>query len=777
MRQDVPARRGRRTGLASCPTVAESLEKRRLLSVYFVSNSGSDTNAGTLVRPFATIQQAASIAEPGDTVFVRGGTYHETVTPSHSGTASAPIVFEPYNGESVTLTGADPVGGWAGYRGPIFQAAQPWDLGGGNNQVFVDGVMVNEARWPNAGGDLFHPATVTADTIASSVSPAGPFGGVATATITSSSLTQAAGALDGATIHIAPGEGWVWQTGTVIDSQPGQLTYQYTQLNTSYQIPRDGNRFYLTGQLQMLDSPGEWFHDSASGTLYLWTPQGDSPGAHDVEAKHRLFAFDLSGLSYITVRGFNLFAATIDTSASSHDITLSNLDARYVSQATIDPNPFATKLVPPTTGILLAGTNISLRDSTIAFSTGNGVALAGSGDTVQNCFIHDIDYAGGDEAAILIRGDNNQVLYNTIWNTGRNGITNYFSAGDRILNNVVHDFGLLTSDAGGIYTWKTAGAGTEIAYNDVFSGHAGGFGNTAIFLDNGGDNFLVHHNVAWNVDSALKLSAPAYDDQVYNNTLVGTTFSLGSNYPPDMTGSVVENNVLDGPIYWGPGVMQQHNLTGGDPGFANPAAGDYQLAAGSSAIDAGMVIPPYTDGYAGSAPDIGAYEFGRAPFSGGATVVNTPVFTAQGSPLPAQTTPPASAPRSAFATIPAASFDAMSAIQVESGGAVSAGMGGWLRFSNLDFGAGAKLLQMNLAVTGRARGLRIQVRLDSIAGPVLATLTPHGGAFHLQSARTRAAAGLHTLYALVIGRSGRLEVDWLMFVPAPQRAVRHHSAG
>jgi len=70
-------------------------------------------------------------------------------------------------------------------------------------------------------------------------------------------------------IHLAPGEGWVWQTGTVIDSAPGSLTYQYVQLNTSYQIPRAGNAFYLTGKLQMLDSPGEFFRDPATGSLYL----------------------------------------------------------------------------------------------------------------------------------------------------------------------------------------------------------------------------------------------------------------------------------------------------------------------------------------------------------------------------------------------------------------------------------------------------------------------------------------------------------------------------
>ena len=72
---------------------SESLEPRLLLSSYFVSTSGDDGNPGTLGAPFRTIQQAANVADAGDTVFIRGGTYRESVRPAHSGTASNPITF------------------------------------------------------------------------------------------------------------------------------------------------------------------------------------------------------------------------------------------------------------------------------------------------------------------------------------------------------------------------------------------------------------------------------------------------------------------------------------------------------------------------------------------------------------------------------------------------------------------------------------------------------------------------------------------------------------
>ena len=755
--------------------VCERLEPRRLLSGWFVAPGGADSSPGTLAAPFATIQHAANVAQPGDTVFVRGGTYRETITPARAGASGAPIVFEPYNGEQVTISGADPVSGWSVSQGAIYQASQPWDLGNGNNQVFVDGALIGEAQWPN-GGSLFHPAFATATTITSSTPATGPFGGTATATITSAALTDPPDTWNGATIHIAPGEGWVWQTGTVLSSQPGQLTYQYTQLNTSFQIPRDGNSFYLTGKFHGLDAPSEWFRDPATGSLYLWTPQSDSPSAHDVQVKRRLYAFELSGLSFITVRGFNLFADSIDTSASSNNLVLSNLNAQYVSSATVDPNPFADKNSPPTTGILLNGPNITLLDSTIGFSAGNGVVLAGADDVVQNCFIHDVDYSGGDGAGITLFGDGDQALHNTIWNTGRNGITQYFATVTQLQNNVIHDFGLMTSDAGGIYAWNVNGQGSVVAFNLVSNSHAGGFGNTGIFMDTGANNFVIHHNVVWNVDSALKLNPPAHVEQVYNNTLVGTQFSLGSGDPPDMAGSVVENNIMMGHLVWGQGVTQQHNFTTGDPGFADAASGNFQLAAGSPAIDAGMPIPPYTDGFTGAAPDQGAYERGAAAFAAGATAVPTPVFTPGSQPPAGQSAPPRAA---VGPVIPIASFDSASAVQMDSDGSVSAAPGDWMRFTGVDFATGVKLLEMNLAVPGPLRGVKIVLRLDSAAGPILATLRPSrgrfGAALHTQTARAKRITGVHDVYILILGRSGTIQLDSFTFTPLPVRASHHHA--
>ena len=65
---------------------------------YFVGPGGADSGAGTLTRPFKTIQKAASQAMAGDVVTIRAGIYRETVRPAQSGSRKARITFRPAPG-------------------------------------------------------------------------------------------------------------------------------------------------------------------------------------------------------------------------------------------------------------------------------------------------------------------------------------------------------------------------------------------------------------------------------------------------------------------------------------------------------------------------------------------------------------------------------------------------------------------------------------------------------------------------------------------------------
>ena len=97
--------------------------------VYFVAPNGSDANAGTKAKPFATLERARdavrmrrasqSAVRETITVWLRGGDYLRTntleLTAADSGTAGAPITWRAYKNEPVrllggrTLTGFTPV--------------------------------------------------------------------------------------------------------------------------------------------------------------------------------------------------------------------------------------------------------------------------------------------------------------------------------------------------------------------------------------------------------------------------------------------------------------------------------------------------------------------------------------------------------------------------------------------------------------------------------------------------------------------------------------------
>ncbi|HTS16352.1 MAG TPA: immunoglobulin domain-containing protein [Verrucomicrobiae bacterium] len=81
---------------------------------YYVSNTGTDTNDGSFAHPFYNIQTAADLAQPGQTIYVRGGTYPYVNTirlQGHPGANGAMINLFAYPGEHPILDfSSQPIG-------------------------------------------------------------------------------------------------------------------------------------------------------------------------------------------------------------------------------------------------------------------------------------------------------------------------------------------------------------------------------------------------------------------------------------------------------------------------------------------------------------------------------------------------------------------------------------------------------------------------------------------------------------------------------------------
>lgn len=73
-------------------------------ATYYVATTGSDSNPGTEKKPWGTIAHAVTTMVPGDTTYVREGTYNESeIRFSESGTPAAPIKLLNYPDEAPVI--------------------------------------------------------------------------------------------------------------------------------------------------------------------------------------------------------------------------------------------------------------------------------------------------------------------------------------------------------------------------------------------------------------------------------------------------------------------------------------------------------------------------------------------------------------------------------------------------------------------------------------------------------------------------------------------------
>ena len=99
------------------------------MTIYHVSQQvGCDCNDGSEQKPFATINHAAQLALPGDTVLVHSGTYRECVQPRWGGISNTKrITYKAAPNAKVVIKGSEVITNWEeakldGASVPVFKA-------------------------------------------------------------------------------------------------------------------------------------------------------------------------------------------------------------------------------------------------------------------------------------------------------------------------------------------------------------------------------------------------------------------------------------------------------------------------------------------------------------------------------------------------------------------------------------------------------------------------------------------------------------------------------
>jgi len=74
-------------------------------NIYVDGTNGNDANSGSEANPYKTIQKAVSLSKAGYTIYVKAGTYNESVALSVSGASGSPITLTRFGTDAVTLNG------------------------------------------------------------------------------------------------------------------------------------------------------------------------------------------------------------------------------------------------------------------------------------------------------------------------------------------------------------------------------------------------------------------------------------------------------------------------------------------------------------------------------------------------------------------------------------------------------------------------------------------------------------------------------------------------
>lgn len=508
----------------------------------------ADSGPGSRVHPLHSLAAASSRLQPGDTCFLRDGTYRETLRPSVSGFSHAPITYIAFPGEKPEITGTDIVTGpWKVNHLGLYRVTLPAGVKE-VLQVFRDGVPLPENTWPALHGGFapgqFHRVTAPVKISASRWC------------LADSGIPMLArdGYWQGASIWILFGVKTSAHILPIDEHRNRRICFDHFSDRPAYSpIQPDGKFSYFAILKRPSDTallePGQWSYLPSSRALYLRCAAGDSPDKHRIECRTRLAGFaapEGGTLRNVRLEGIDFRAATPDF-ARAESCSISRSRIRYVTPFFSKPPP-ADRIMrslnmadPRWRGVNLEGRGNALVACQVDGSWGDGVSVSGAGNRVASCSIANTDWIAGDFAPVSMWDSLHTIEGNFLGATGRSGLVHVDAAACRIVRNRIAGFGLLTDDFGGTNTAATDGRGTEIVGNRIgpagpqlgkFPGEPARFAPrlAGIYLDESDRGFLILGNMvrAGYSGYSLRLNGSQKDVQIRDNAFLDAWGALAS---------------------------------------------------------------------------------------------------------------------------------------------------------------------------------------------------------------------------------------------------------
>ena len=600
--------------------------------IKYVSPNGNDNNDGSLNSPYKTIAKALSSLNTG-TIKLLDGIYREKIIIDNkddiiiSGDQSGNAVIDG----TINLNEYN----WTKTENNIYKTTLDTAIW----QLFIEDNEMVMARWPNA--QFVDNSIYSWDTWAEGDED-NSINGLTVIDNSKSFYSGLDFSLDTAHAILNVGSFRTWNRK--IQYSEGSEFFTYNDVPNG-QYKNKHHYFFIEGDLNLLDTLNEWYHNPKTGELWLMT-DGTNPNDLEIKGKVTSYSFEINNSDNITIENLSFFSSTIKVQ-SSENFILQDCNFAYPSTSKRMLGDLGT---PKATTIGISGLSNKVNNSTIRrnlfeYTDGDALRVYGDNNFIENNFFQYIDYSVAELPGLMvtmfINGDKNTITKNTIENVQASATV---TPGERSIfsYNKVTKTGALQSDGSVFQGTRNFVADSEVHHNYVYNTP-----KLALRYDAPGDDPTaagqrgkMYNNVAINTSGIMVKGDYHY---IANNTVIGSNKNgmIILDEENSNLNTVTQNNLVDklsghrslsnfedkdrddNPDYPIPGTSS-NNWNGWDSvkteniDVTNIDNTIYNLIdsltliplEGSPLIDAGISIESIPQEIIGSSPDIGAYEYG-----------------------------------------------------------------------------------------------------------------------------------------------------------------------
>ncbi|MEP7108363.1 MAG: PA14 domain-containing protein [Ferruginibacter sp.] len=502
---------------------------------YYISNSGSDANAGTSAgASWLTIKKVNSFSftAKDSILFKRGDVFNGGIV-----VRKADLNYGAYGtGNKPIISGLSTVTGWVDLGGNIWEAPVT-NVKSDVNLVLRNNVIQPVGRYPNTDAANGGYLTYTASTTSSITGPA------------LSSTTNWKGAEVAIRINR-----WDIRKQLVTSHSGGVVSF-----TAKPEVPRVNYGYFFQRDPRTLDRDGEWWYNAAGSKLRMYF-SSNNPNSFSIQVSTvDTLLSSLYGSLSITNLSFNGSGKKSIWIYKSSNIIIRDCDVNNSGIEAI--TAWFT-------------TSVTIDNCIVNNSLGSGIRMynTATGKTnfsVTKCSLDKTAFIAGMEAndglnggsgIYCIAGDSLTIQNNIVTNCGYTGIM-WQGNNAYIKYNFVNTYCSLRDDGGGIYTVEKGGnvlptrTNRNVVSNIVMNGIGANYGSNdpagisarGLYFDLGTRNVLVDSNtVAYNIGSAEHGNNNA-SLTITNNVFFenGKTFSIQRFADGDLVRNlVIKKNIL-----------------------------------------------------------------------------------------------------------------------------------------------------------------------------------------------------------------------------------------